>query len=186
MMRPTRGARQRTRSKGDGDIGLDNIPASYPCVLEGSALTKDSRPYRESETDESMKIDCIQTQAANGCPWARDAPKQGQAVGMFGTDCWYRGKVGMWMINQLTEAGYSPPEASFYGDDESEPNLRPEDCAILHKWMVQHGEAWAELARVNAGRGDWGEFEDSLHLYTYATWWIGWVGRKAGGANAWW
>jgi hypothetical protein len=101
-------------------MGLDNIPAEYPCVRERTAM-------RDGEN----RIDCEETQAQGGCPWQRDKPADGTPIhGMLGADCWYRGKAGTRMLETLASAGHQ---------------LSPEHCEALAAWMVEHGEAYLAL-----------------------------------------
>ncbi|MCK4965723.1 hypothetical protein KAS50_01755 [bacterium] len=58
-------------------MGLDNIPAPYPCVgKENKIRTKND------------KLDCDVMIKKKVCPFYNSE----HAVGIFGTNCWYRGK----------------------------------------------------------------------------------------------
>lgn len=158
-------------------MGLDNIPAVYPCVKQGSAVLT---------TDERGVIDCAATQEAGGCPWAiaQERDRGTPITGMLGTDCWYRGKVGTYMLQLLHEAGYDPPvQGGFYGPDET--NLSPEYCAILGRWMAEHVEVYARLVAEHGT--DYGDrAEAAINDYRYAAWWLTWIAEAGDGAKAWW
>ena len=77
-------------------MGLDNIPHNYPCQKQGIAsLNKDGR------------IDCDLTKSKGNCPWKNEYEKEvllkeaRPAYGMLGTDCWYRGKYGNFLLRLL-------------------------------------------------------------------------------------
>lgn len=155
-------------------MGLDNIPHEYPCVKAGTVV----------RTPEE-RIDCDATIAAGGCPWKVASAERGEPVyGIMGTYCWYRGKVGTWMLGELQNAGHYPPSAleqGFYGDDEAKPNLSPEYCVALGEWMMDHAETYASLHRHDDDQG-----KDAINAYRYAAWWLKFVGEHADGADAWW
>ena len=78
-------------------MGLDNIPYEYPCIAEGLQA-------------EDEDIDCDSNIDNNKCPWHREMVNAGMATyGMLGTPCWFRGKVGNFMLQELAEAGYKTP-----------------------------------------------------------------------------
>jgi len=151
-------------------MGLDNIPAEYPCVRERTAV-------RDGEN----RIDCEETQAQGGCPWQRDKPADGTPIyGMLGVDCWYRGKAGTAMLETLASAGHQLPpelEGGFYG--ERDDQLSPEHCEALAGWMVEHGEAYLALVAPE-------DREQEARYYRYAAWWLAWIAQAGGGAIAWW
>lgn len=159
-------------------MGLDNIPFTYACRNAGTAV---------QSVDE--RIDCDATMAAGGCPWQEAARGRGTPVtGMLGTPCWYRGKVGSWMLEDLIAAGYDDAPGGiegFYGTSpdtpEGEPDLTPEHCAALAGWLEDHAEAYAALLRADGG----GE-RAKLDEYRYAAWWLRFVAERCGGAAAWW
>lgn len=165
-------------------MGLDNIPTVYPCVKQGSAVVILKPPLVEGGEPHET-IDCDATQSAGGCPWAIAAVGRGRgAIGMMGTDCWYRGKVGTYMLQLLHEAGYDPPvQGGFYGPDET--NLSPEYCAILGRWMAEHVEVYARLVAEHGT--DYGDrAEAAINDYRYAAWWLTWIAEAGDGAKAWW
>lgn len=152
-------------------MGLDNIPAEYPCKRAGTAiLTEDNR------------IDCDATIAADQCPWKKAGPPEGGIVGMvFSAPCWWRGKAGTYMLDVLASAGERVPEHlsfGFYGDDDAKPNLSPEYCRELADWMADRSELYLSK-QTDAERTEAG------HSYHYAVWWLRFAADHAGGANSW-
>jgi hypothetical protein len=149
-------------------MGLDNYPHRYPCKTAGTAVL-----------DGDGRIDCAATQERDGCPWKAARLGDGAAYGMFGTDCWYRGKEGQYLIAALTEAGAQLPEAlenGFFGDDDY---LTPDYCRQLATWMEDHGEQF--LATDYARRS-----EHAAHVYAYAARWLRFAADHCDGAKAWW
>ncbi len=158
------------------DIGLDSLPREYPCQLEGTAVMEDGR------------IDCDRTIAVAGCPWAREYDAAGEpgesVIGMLGTYCWFRGKVGEWALRLLEEVGEEAPYSFYGGDDEAEPGvLPPDECLGLAKWMEDRGELYAKLAIDEYGSD---EASDQVEVYTYAIWWLRFAAQHANGTRAWW
>lgn len=173
-------------------MGLDNYPRSYPCKSRDTAVMVEDR------------IDCEATQKAGGCPW-KDAlgEESGRVYGMFGTDCWYRGKTGMWMLETLEKAGYEPP-IDFYGREED--GLTSSECLELSKWMADHAEAYGY--EISKEARDPGEVDAAVHssggaevfgvqrtpddlksdveMYHYAVKWLKWSGENCDGIEAWW
>lgn len=167
-------------------MGLDNIPTTYPCVLEGTAV-RVRRIYDINETKMSEPvISCRDTIEACGCPYARDREQamkdgviaeEGRVLGMFGTECWYRGKYGNYLANVL-----GLDYGSFYGQD-SEVHKYSGECVSLADEM--------EEAYEKKKKGD-GSLPDPEHPSTdlssdirYAIWWLRWVAEKADGCKTW-
>jgi hypothetical protein len=163
---------------------LDNIPYQYPCRKNGTAILKSLAMDRPG--DEPV-VDCDATQAADGCPWKQAVDKdRGTAIlGMFGADCWYRGKYGEHLLALLHEHGHEPP-GSFYGPQDG---LRADGlvvltasyCRELSAWMKDHAEVFASLLE-----GDQQSRKEELDRYRYAAWWLDWVAGAGHGAKAWW
>ena len=139
-------------------MGLDNIPLQYPCRTQGTAVMKVDR------------IDCKATQQAGGCPWQNaNPPTEGQVLGIMGTDCWYRGKYGNALLEELgVEEGYH-----FFGDNEDQSEKSPESCI--------------DLANVIDEALDLGGFEDDdwNNGLVYASWYLRWAAAECGGLNCW-
>ncbi|TDB76794.1 hypothetical protein E1264_38055 [Actinomadura sp. KC216] len=150
-------------------MGLDNYPRRYPCKAKGTAVL-----------DGEGRIDCDATQGAGGCPWQRANLGDGAVYGLFGVPCWYRGKVGTWMINAVIEAGGSLPEevsGGFYGDGEDE--LSPDYCNTLAGWLEDHGELFLSTLPESERAG-------AAIEYRYAARWLRWTAEHGDGAHAWW
>lgn len=170
-------------------MGLDNIPQNYPCVKEGTAI----RVRRVDQDgnfiggDEVGSISCVDTQKANGCPYARDRARaiadgtitqDGKVLGMFGTDCWYRGKWGNYLAEALGLSG-----DLFYGDNDEGTRKSEESCLSLAMAME---EAYNEQKQADGSFPNPSEPSDDLSSdIKYAIWWLRWVAEKADGSNCW-
>ena len=139
-------------------MGLDNIPRTYACVAHETAIK-----------DDEDRIDCQATQEAGGCPWkkAPNRPEKGAVLGMFGTDCWYRGKYGQYLLD---EHGIST-DPGFYGDNDDGSQKSVESCLELAD------EIDAALPNIPEG-------EDREGLI-YASWYLRWAAAECGGLDAW-
>jgi hypothetical protein len=139
----------------------------------------------EDQNDGSVSIDCEATKKANGCPWQDELGETPGAVyGMFGTSCWYRGKVGMWMLETLKSADYEPP-IDFYGSDED--GLTASECLNLSKWMADHAGAYAfEISKEDEYGDNPKAMKEELEGYAYAVKWLKWAGENCNGIEAWW
>jgi hypothetical protein len=161
-------------------MGLDNIPAVYPCRKAATAV-------EVAGEDGKRRIDCDLTQTAGGCPWQGALPRDRgiPVTGMFGIDCWYRGKVGSRLVAELMIHDIALPPAiagDFYGIEGADPNLSPDYCRALSIWMADHAETFARVVEIP----DPEEYRAVLERYRYATWWLGWIADAGDGANAWW
>lgn len=136
-------------------MGLDNYPETLPCKDRGTAVFNDDGG-----------VDCQLTQEAGGCPWLNaNPPQEGRVIGIFGTDCWYRGKYGNYL---LEEAGI---DGSFYGDNDEETYKSPDSCLELADMIREH------LADVR---------DDEVRAgLAYAEWYLRWAGENTGGLNCW-
>ena len=159
-------------------MGLDNIPRQYPC--EEKAIREEGR------------IDCVATQNAGFCTWKNEYESNPlvndtrPAIGIFGTDCWYRGKYGNWLLSVLedqddayhtTKEGYS-----FYGNgDGEEEGISPDECLEMSKWMADNTELFAFQARKNHPD----RAQEITKDWIYASWWLKFVGEKCDGSQVW-
>lgn len=136
-------------------MGLDNIPGKLPCRTNGTAILNDDR-----------QVICHKTQEAGGCPWQNaNPPQEGRVLGIFGADCWYRGKYGQYLLG---EAGI---EGSFYGDNEDETYKSPESCLALADSI---GESLADIR------------DDEVRIgLAYAEWYLRWAAENADGLDCW-
>lgn len=164
-------------------MGLDNIPHRYACERLGTAvkvdiLNKDGVAILDDATGlPEKRIDCAETQAQNKCPYKISLDKtglgEGSVSGIFGTDCWYRGKYGNYLIEAL---GLPDFEYSFYGDNEDGTHKSSSSCLSLADSME---ERMAEMGTV-AISGDAVDTE-----VKYAIWWLRWVANECSGSDAW-
>lgn len=154
-------------------MGLDNIPHVLPCTAQGTAVLV------EDSNDHIQRIDCQATQLAGGCPWKNaNPPTEGGVIGIFGTDCWYRGKYGNALLDQYTEAATMGDNASFYGDDEDSVYKDPESCLaladlideVLADWPTEASDEYPEAHRQGLA---------------YASWYLRWAAANCDGLDAW-
>lgn len=155
-------------------MGLDNIPVNYPC--------KDN-----AVKDEEGRINCSKTQDEGKCPWKNEFEStlylkdSKPTYGMFGTDCWYRGKYG----NYLTEMLSSRVEHDyhFYGKglENGEEGLSPEYCLSMSEFMKKHIEDFSYVANGMYPEDSDGYIKD----YMYAAWWLEFVGKNCEGSGVW-
>lgn len=161
-------------------MGLDNIPNEYPCKKQGTAIMsplmgKDGNPIIDDDGTPITSVDCTKTQEAGGCPYMKsydkDKPKGVRTYGMFGSDCWYRGKYGNYLLEEL--GIYDETEGySFYGALGDHSYKSPHECLLL-------ADAIAEALPDFEGDD---EHRDDLH---YAEWYLRWAAENCGGLNAW-
>ena len=166
-------------------MGLDNIPYEYPCIVEGLQA-------------EDEKIDCASNIDNNKCPWHREMINAGMAMyGMLGTPCWFRGKAGNYMLNELAAHGYMTPKddwggnLTFYGDsnpslpDMEEEIFSPEGCLRLAEWMSKHAEAYASITELDAvDEAEGIDMKSVMEQYRYAINWLKFV-APYGGSKVW-
>ncbi len=165
-------------------MGLDNMPNVYPCKAGGTAVMepvrdKDGNPLDNKDGTPMMRVNCVLTQEAGGCPYknAYEASglSNGAVYGMFGTDCWYRGKYGNYLIERL---GINDDEFNFYGDSEDGTYKSAEDCLGLADLME---EAYYEMGgRIQDEEG--GNLDDEVR---HAIWYLRWSADACGGLRAW-
>lgn len=154
-------------------MGLDNIPKQYPCKTQGTAIL-----------DDEDRIDCKATQEQNGCPYLTDFAKSGlgggAVYGMFGTDCWYRGKYGNYLLEASTVGDTMGDELNFYGDEDDGTVKTPKSCVATadlcrEAWQSYKDEEIAgdeEIAEIVAG-------------LKYAEWYLRWAAETTDGLSCW-
>ena len=165
-------------------MGLDNIPYEYPCIAEGLQ-------------SESEQIDCTSNIDNNKCPWHREMSNAGHAIyGMLGTPCWFRGKAGNYMLNELAAHDYMTPKddwggnLTFYGDSNGESDMEEEKlsskgCLRLAEWMSEHAEAYASITEIDAvDEEDGVSIKEIMEQYRYAINWLKFV-APYGGSKVW-
>lgn len=165
-------------------MGLDNIPQKYPCKKQGTAIIltrKDGgRNVLHNEDGSVMNsIDCETTQANGGCPYKNDYEKStltgGSVTGMFGTDCWYRGKYGNHLLEEL--GIYDEPSGlSFYGAVGDGTHKSPGECNLLADVM--------EIQVKNYKASDETR-EEVTESITYAIWYLRWAALNTEGLDCW-
>ena len=157
-------------------MGLDNMPHEYPCVKQGTAvMTEDTR------------IDCVETVAADGCPFTNAKPPPGQVTGMLGTYCWYRGKYGNALIRALSgldmdDYSGDNDDDNFYGIDEEGLYRPPKECKELANQMESALDEKGGILVVSEG-GNTGE--DVTDEVKFAIWYLRWVADECDGMDAW-
>ena len=168
-------------------MGLDNIPNNYPCMTRGTAVRvarffQDGSPMLEEDGTTLLATDCKATQACGGCPYTSELEKQNKAelgnpvYGMFGTDCWYRGKYG----NVLLEAIGVSDDNSFYGDNTEGTEKSAESCKELAGIIDQEiydAEQNGNVLQLNG--------EDITPELKYASWYLKWASEYADGLVCW-
>ena len=154
------------------------MPHTYPCKTQGTAIME-RITLSDGSVDE--RIDCVETVAAEGCPYTNASPPPGQVTGMLGTFCWYRGKYGNWLIRALN--GQDPDDFTdmggddFYGTDGEGLYRPPEACRSL---ADQIESDLAEQGGTLTFRD-----EDVTDEVKFAIWYLRWVADECDGMDAW-
>jgi hypothetical protein len=163
-------------------MGLDNIPHQYPCSTQGTAvlvprLDAEGKAWVQDDGTPMQSIDCQATQACGGCSWQNaEPPIDGKVTGMFGTDCWYRGKYGNVLLSEFGD--YNETEnRSFYGSDEGGAYKTAEDCLGLSKYIdgLIEKTDWTRVVQPESAKSG----------LEYASWWLRWVSEEADGSDCW-
>jgi hypothetical protein len=159
-------------------MGLDNIPHEYPCVNKKTAVMV------------TGQIDCKATQEAGGCPWqnAEDRPQNGHVTGIFGTDCWYRGKYGNHLLEDVLGFYDETDGLSFYGSNADGTHKSASECKTLAE-VIESGMkevTWDD----NPEDKDYLEYGHVVNTKykddcEYAAWWLRWVAAEANGTDCW-
>jgi len=160
-------------------MGLDNMPMVYPCVKENTAIMKDGR------------IDCEETIKADQCPYKREKEsdpltKDMRSVyGMFGTDCWYRGKYGNNLLAKMKRHNNDFPydEDGFYGDGED--GISEDECSDMSDVMINFTESWVHYVNTNIDYETEEERKTLIDDWIYAAWWLKFVGNYGEGSGVW-
>lgn len=166
-------------------MGLDNIPANYACKNLNVAIL-----------DDQDRIDCAATIAANKCPhneMKNKDPLIREAViplGMLGTNCWYRGKYGAYLLEQMRNFNDSFPhdENTLYGEqlDDEQEGLSSVDCILLSEDMFAYSESWVEYVRTASNAvGDAEKQKALINDWVYLAWWLKFVGENCDGMVSW-
>ena len=164
-------------------MGLDNMPHEYPCLKQGTAIMETIEGFDGTPHE---RIDCVETVAAEGCPFTNAEPPPGQVTGMLGTYCWYRGKYGNWLVKALK--GQDPDDFSdtgddnFYGIDEDGLYRPPKECKELANQMES---ALDEKGGILMATDGGGSQEDVTDEAKFAIWYLRWVAAECEGMAAW-
>lgn len=162
-------------------MGLDNIPRNYPCQTQGTAIqvqrkNRDGELLTNEDGTPSMATSCEATQECGGCPYKNAYDKSGLAggavYGMLGTDCWYRGKYGNYLLSAV-----GVDEFSFYGDNEDGSEKSAESCEQL-------ADIIGEVLTDNGGH-IFADGEDITGQLRYAEWYLRWAAKECDGLVAW-
>ena len=129
-----------------------------------------------------MAISCSATPACGGCPYTRELDKQDKdtlgnpVYGMFGTDCWYRGKYGNYLLEAI---GYDG-SFDFYGDSEDGTEKSVGSCLTLAQVIDEAIVECDEDDGVFRMNG-----EDITPDLRYASWYLRWASEFADGLVCW-
>lgn len=166
-------------------MGLDNIPAVYPCKKQGTAVTN---PEGTILCDETIKQGgCPYTDEFNKDPMLKNAVP---VYGMFGTNCWYRGKYGNWLLDQMANYNKEFPfdGNALYGENinEEQEGLSSEGCFHLYDAMAKYTEDWIHYVKTESEvAGNQEDEERLINDWIYASWWLKFVAENAEGFIAW-
>ena len=165
-------------------MGLDNIPMTYPCKKENTAIL-----------NEEGQIDCKQTIEAHQCPYQREKENDpiikdiSPTYGMFGTDCWYRGKYGNYLLSEMKIHNDEFPydENGFYGDinESGQGGISEDECLKMSESMVEFTESWVHYVRTASDRKNAEDQKTLINDWIYAAWWLKFVGNYADGSEIW-
>jgi hypothetical protein len=169
-------------------MGLDNIPHHYPCKTQGTViiedrLDKDGNVILDEDGNPFTDINCKKTQDAGGCPFMNEYNKVSDKIGtpvhgMLGTDCWYRGKWGQWLIEDSGLAdGWDDEDLSFYGNNEDRTSKSSASCDALADAIddfLMDEPDW----KASEGKGDASDLR-------YASWYLRWASQHTGGLDCW-
>lgn len=155
-------------------MGLDNIPKKYPCV--GHEIR-----------DEEGRIDCQANQKNGLCTWQNKfetdpiLKEANPTYGMLGTDCWYRGKYGNYLLELIGESVYH--DYSFYGSgfEDGNEGISVDECLTISRFMKDHAEEFAYIVGQKYPEESRGYIND----YIYAAWWLEFAGKYCEGSEVW-
>lgn len=160
------------------------MPKTYPCKKENTAIL-----------NKEGQIDCIKTQEAHQCPYQREKENDpmmkdiSSVVGMFGTDCWYRGKYGNYLLSEMSNHNNEFPydENGFYGDinDNEEGGISINGCLTMSISMLQFTESWVHYVKTASTAENKEDQESLINDWIYAAWWLKFVGNYADGSEIW-
>lgn len=166
-------------------MGLDNIPGIYPCELTNTDVR-----------DKHGHIDCKSTMECGGCTFKNELDKSefilgDSTYGIFATPCWYRGKYGNYMLDQvfMSKNFSSDFDQGFYGDvgydeeSDEQGGLTVDYCYALANEMEKLTDEWDEIAMTLEPLP--GQKERLKIDWRYAIWWLRFTAKFAGGSKVW-
>jgi len=154
-------------------MGLDNYPDPYPCRKLGVVV------FTEEE-----KIDCDRTVQ---CPFRDDDTP----TGIFGTSCWYRGKV---LARELEALGMNELASECYQDmhcsEAAEFSEKLDDLANSLEERLDDftGAGWNGILDPNTGHIKWQEYSsksDVISAIRTGAMWYRKVSSLGCGVKAW-
>jgi len=162
-------------------MGLDNYPDEYPCIARGVAVykpqtDKDGQPLYHSDGTVKKQFSCQLTQEAGACPWKNHPtrPAEGAVYGMLGTDCWYRGKYGTYLLEALDVDN----ESFLYGDESY--RIGEEELRTMSKFILDRLDEVVDAAGKFIHEG-----EDRAPDIKYLSWWLEFMADESGTVIAW-
>jgi len=166
-------------------MGLDNFPDEYPCKARGVAvfipdLDKDGNETFHADGSTKLRFSCQKTMEAGVCPLHNHPtrPAEGAVYGMLGTDCWYRGKYGTFLLELL-----DLDDNFLYG---GEGNLIHEEELVSMADEIDEAllERLDEYGRFEYGHPD-GTIEDKAPDIKYLSWWLRFMAEEGTSVVAW-
>ena len=166
-------------------MGLDNIPREYPCRNQGVAVLTEDGKIDCNATIESGK--CPHNNMKNSNPLIKDSIIP---LGMIGTNCWYRGKYGAYLLEQMKNyiEDFSYDENTLYGNelDDGNNGLAASECLNISNEMIAYSEAWAHYVKTNSEvAGDLDKEKDLINDWSYLAWWLKFIGEECNGSISW-
>lgn len=165
-------------------MGLDNIPTVYPCKKAGTALLNNEGQIRCEETISTGN--CPYVNAKRSDPLTRDLVG---VVGILGSECWYRGKYGNYLLEKMADSdpGFPLDGESFYGDmqddNDDETGISAKRCIEMSKIMADYIEPWTYVAHQISN--DNTSAQDLVNDWIYASFWLRYMGENCDGSIAW-
>jgi hypothetical protein len=107
---------------------------------------------------------------------------------MFGTDCWYRGKYGNYMLADLKKYNSdfdNDMPSDFYGN--SDDGIDSDTCLEMSDVMFQYAESWSHTVNKMVKNGELPEQNKESYIrdWIYAAWWLKFVGKNGDGSAIW-
>jgi hypothetical protein len=108
--------------------------------------------------------------------------------GMFGTDCWYRGKYGNSMLADMKKYNSdfdNEMPSDFYGNTKE--GIDADTCIEMSDVMFQYMEAWSFVVNKMVKTGELPEQNKESYIkdWIYAAWWLKFVGNTSDGSVVW-